>query len=211
MSKKSKRINKLNCEGKSFDFFTDKNDKGTLIVGFKAAEGKHVTIIHEEDGISSHLTKPNRVDSNSKAKHQRLIKILAGEARKKLSFEDLRIVNVDPAWELWHPKENIVSISYELTNQGKLPRTLIEAGKNHFDSLVQLSIENNCLDTLFNQITYEQILNKDYSFAYKVDKNGKASLVYGHSKTEAFETPLFSKETEDLLREILSVKDLMPE
>lgn len=206
--KKSKRNNKLNCEGKNFDFFTEKNVKGNIISGFKAAEGKHVTIIHKEDGIYSHITTPNRVDPSIRPEYQRLPKVSPEEARKKLSFEE-HIIKVNPSWELWYPKENIRSIIYELTDMGKLPETFIDAINNHFDSLVQLSIDSNCLDALFNQITYEQIFNGDYIYGYKIDKN-RTSSIHKHSETEAKEIPLFSKETEELFSKILSVTNLMP-
>lgn len=204
----SKRKNKLRCEGQNFDFFTDKNKKGGLYIGFDAAKGKHITIIHEKDGISVHLTNPN--GSDPEGKHQRLLKISPEEACKKVSFEGHRIVKVDPEWELWFPKENIISIIYELTNKGKLPQTFRDAINNHFDSLVQLSIENNCLATLFIQITYEQIFNREYIYGYKVDKNGIVSSIQKYSETEAEEIPLFSKETEELFSKILSVTGLMP-
>ena len=203
---KSKRKNKLRFEGQNFDFFTDKNKKGGLYIGFDAAKGKHITIIHENDGISVHLTNPNGHDP--KCKH--LLKISPEEACKKLSFEGRRIVKVDPEWELWYPKENIMSIIYELTNKGRLPQIFIDAINNHFDSLVLLSIENNCLDTLFLQITYEQIFNREYIYGFKVDKNGIVSSIHKYSETEAEEIPPFSKETEELFNKIISVTDLMP-
>lgn len=206
---KSKRKNRLRCEGQNIDFYTDKNEKGGLYIGFDAAKGKHITIIHENDGISVHLTNPN--ESDPKGKHQRLLKISPEEARQKLSFEGLKIVNVEPSWELWSPKENIVSITYELTNQGKLPKTFIDAGKNHFDSLVSLAIKNGVLDVLFERITYQQLLNGEYVLAYKVDLNGTATSILAISTALAAETPLFSKETEDLLNKILCMKTLMPE
>ncbi|MFA4957840.1 MAG: hypothetical protein WC556_12795 [Candidatus Methanoperedens sp.] len=206
---KSKRKNKLRCEGQNIDFYTDKNEKGGLYIGFDAAKGKHITIIHENDGISVHLTNPN--ESDPKDKHQRMLKISPEEARQKLSFEGLKIVNVEPSWELWSPKENIVSITYELTNQGKLPKTFIDAGKNHFDSLVSLAIKNGVLDVLFERITYQQLLNGEYVLAYKVDVNGIATSILAISTTLAVEIPLFSKETEDLLNKILCMKTLMPE
>jgi len=193
---KSKRKNRLRCEGQNIEFYTDKNEKGGLYIGFDAAKGKHITIIHENDGISVHLTNPN--ESDPKGKHQRLLKISPEEARQKLSFEGLKIVNVEPSWELWSPKENIVSITYELTNRGKLPKTFIYAGKNHFDSLVPRAIKNGVLDVLFERITYQQLLNREYVSAYKVDKNGTATSILAISTTLAAETPLFSKETEDL-------------
>ncbi len=202
MSRKSHK-NKLNCEGKNFDFFTVKRQNGTLHIGFNSSGEKHITIIPETDGISVHLTKPGG--------RQRLLKISSEEARKKLSFEGFKIVNVEPLWELWYPKENIVSITYELTNKGKLPKTFIDAGKNHFDSLVSLAIKNGVLDVLFERITYQQLLNGEYVLAHKVDKNGTATSILAISTTLAAETPLFSKETEDLLNKILSVKTLMPE
>lgn len=206
---KSRRKNKLRVEGQNFDIFTDTNKKGGLYAGFDAAKGKHITIIHEKDGISVHSTNPNCSDPEDK--HQRLLKISPEEACRKLSFEGRRIVKVDPEWELWYPKENIISIIYELTNKGKLPQTFIDAINNHFDSLVQLSIENNCLDTLFIQITYEQIFNREYIYGYKVEKNGIVSSIHKYSETEAEEIPLFSKETEELFSKILNVTDLMPE
>ncbi len=106
MSRKSRK-NKLSCEGQNFNIFTSKNDKGTIYVGFDAAKRKHITITHDEDGISSHLTTTNELNSSSKV-HKHLVKVSPEEARKKLSFEG-RIVKVDPEWKLWYPKENIRS------------------------------------------------------------------------------------------------------
>lgn len=200
MGRKSHK-NKLNIEGEKFDFFTVKKDDGTLHCGFVKSGDKHITIIHEKDGISFHLTKLNG--------RKRVIKISPEKAREVLSFKDLKIINVESSWKLWYPKEDIVSIIYEYVEKMKLPKTFIDAGKNHFDSLIQLAVEYKCIDILFIQISYEQILNEDYNYAYKIDENGIISRISNYTKTEAIELPIFSKETEDILKDSLNLIDLM--
>ena len=200
MSRKSHK-NKLHIEGEKFDFFTIKKDDGTLHCGFVKSGEKHITIIHEKDGISFHLTKPGG--------RKRVKKVSPEKAREVLSFKDLKIINVKSSWELWYPKEDIVSIAYEYVEKRKLPKAFIDAGKNHFDSLIQLTVEYKCLDILFKQIPYEQILNEDYNYAYKIDENGIISRISNYTKTKAIELPLFSKETEDILQSSLNLKDLM--
>jgi len=200
MSRKSHK-NKLHIEGEKFDFFTVKKDDGTLHCGFVKSGKKHITIIHERDGISSHLTEPRS--------RKRLKKVSHEKVKEVLSFKDLKIINVESSWELWHPKEDIVSITFEYVAKGKLPKAFIDAGKNHFDSLIQLTVGCKCLNILFKQISYEQILNEDYNYAYKIDENGIISRISNYTKTDAIELPLFSKETENMLRSFLSPKDLM--
>jgi hypothetical protein len=199
MSKNKSRKRRLKVEGKNFDCFTKETPNHTIIAGFQDSGEKHITIIQNDDSISSHLTTPEE--------HKHLLRVSNKKVIDTISLKG-RIIQPESSWELWSPKEYMISITHKLIEKNKIPAKFAEDAKKHFESVIINAIKYQVLELLFDRITYSELLSGMYSFAYKIDSDQKVTGIIAKTENEAIEIELFSCEAEDLLRGLLGIPQL---